>query len=105
MEIFFKNNDLKRVAIYGYGKIGKMLHYELSRTEGVDVVAVIDKNHSNLSASVPIIGPDDMVPQNDIVLVTVSDYYSVKKLLQEKCKKIISFKEFLEGYAFEIVGT
>ena len=58
------------VAIYGFGKIGRMIVQEL-RDSNITVKYVIDKNADKFKVDVPIITYEDIKEQVDLVIVTV----------------------------------
>lgn len=75
-----KENSTKRVAIYGYGKYGKMLYSELLR-KGVPVTCIIDQKADNIHEGVSVVTLDNVKEKLDIVIVTtvLADVNLVKR--------------------------
>ena len=65
-----KENRMKRIAIYGFGKYGKMLYREMKKQK-IPVACIIDQNAGKISENVPACTLDDLQESLDIVIVTV----------------------------------
>lgn len=93
---FFTENNVKSVAIYGYWMIGPRLHSELNNI-GVLVDYIIDRNASNIWASVAVLSPEDDLPQVDMIVVTPFLYYEeICEKLEKKCScPIVSIEDLI----------
>ena len=98
------SNDLKRIAIYGYGILGKAFLAELENSS-IEVVCVADKNFKNIHINVPTVSPDS-IPDCDAVIITVVNYYDdIEKELLNKCHyPIISLEDIVYGVGYKIYG-
>ncbi len=67
---FFKSREYKKVAIYGKGKIGKHIYYELLGSN-TDVLYFVDKN-SDMEDEIRCFAPDDELPVCDCIVVSVT---------------------------------
>lgn len=97
---YFENNNFNRIAIYGAGDLGKLLYHELF-CSGVNVVCMIDKNAEYLSADCPVLGLEDIIPEVDVIVVTVA--YSFDIIREDMRKKvscpIVSLEDIIfDGY-------
>ena len=85
-----------RIIIYGYGRLGKILHKEISNS-GLEVVCVIDKAASSEnSCEVPVCEPDAMLPPCDVIIVTVVTEYNEIKKQYNRVQPVISFADMIE---------
>ena len=66
-----KDNAMKKIAIYGFGKYGKMLYGEMLK-QGVPVTCVIDQNADKMSGDVLFLTLNDLRESLDLVIVTVA---------------------------------
>lgn len=65
---FCQTNKIKNVAIYSYGKYGKLLEKMLKDTD-ITLQYVIDINKSELKSVVPMYSLDDELPPVDAVVI------------------------------------
>lgn len=86
--LHIKENQTKRIAIYGFGKYGKMLYGEMQK-HGVPIVCIIDQNANKLSENVGVCTLENLHDKLDIVVVTVAtDINPIRtrcQMLNEKC--------------------
>lgn len=76
---FFDENHIKSVAVYGMGKIGKHLKYELEKA-GIAISYVIDEGENVVYGKEEHYNLRDRLPTVDIVVVTpVYEYEEIKK--------------------------
>ena len=98
LESFFELHELRNIAIYGWGKIGKLLYDELEHTT-ISVDYIIDK-YCNVDYHVQIKrSVDENVIKNiDAVVITpVWDLNSiVDKLREEGIDRMISVEEIID---------
>lgn len=82
---FFYNNGLKRIAIYGMGKVGRMLLDEFHNTD-IQVLYAVDRKAEFMNEKIDIYSPEDILPKADAIVITVADYNEVvKQLKTEEC--------------------
>lgn len=89
---YFDENNIKSVAIYGMGKIGKHLKYELEKA-GIAISYVIDVGEDVIYGKEEHYTLKDRLPMTDIVIVTpVYEYEAIKgKILHNNSKlKVVS---------------
>ena len=93
---YFERKNWLHVAIYGFMALGNHLLCELGKTD-VKVEIIIDRRNELVCPGVRIIGPDEDIPDVDVVVVTpVYDYDDIKKTLESKTKaKIISIEDLI----------
>lgn len=83
---YLTQKDYKRVAIYGYGMLGKHLVYQLEKTN-FKVSYVIEKDKTKSTAGITLYSLDEELPSVDAVIVTVLyDYDKIRSTLQNKVK-------------------
>lgn len=102
LEKWLIQNDIKQIAIYGYGILGKVLLSEL-KDSSIEVISIIEKNYTRIYADVPVVSIDD-VPQVDAVIVSVVNYYDeIENDLLLRCKcAIISLEDVIYGVGLDI---
>ena len=88
-----KYNQAKRIAIYGFGKYGKLLYKEMQKRE-IPVACIIDQNADKLAGDIGVCTLDDLHESLDIVIVTVAVDMGV---IRERCQ---SFNE--DCYVFSL---
>ena len=64
-----KENNAKKIAIYGYGKYGKMLYGELIKM-GLLITCIIDQNADNIHEKIAAYSLENLKEKLDIVIVT-----------------------------------
>lgn len=86
----------KRVAIYGYGVLGKHLYAELE-SSSVQVDYVMDRRRDKIHVNTAVYALSDELPETDVVLVSIPYYFSeVFTQLREKgIKNIVSLATVL----------
>ena len=83
----------KNIAIYGLGMLGRHLLKELLYAQ-INIIYGIDQNANNLKFDIPIYSPSEILPEADIVVVTViCDYHSIAAQLKAKGIKTIACLE------------
>ena len=93
---FFRENNYKTIAIYGYAEFGQRLHDEL-RGSGVEVKYIIDKNVDRVWADIDVYGLDEQYPEVDVIIVTALFYYEeIEDELLDRVKyPIISIEDVI----------
>lgn len=98
LQKFFDDNEMKTVAIYGFGALGQRLYEDLKKLD-VEVVYGIDKNASNIHMdSLRVVTLNEELEAVDAVIVTpVQFFYEIEAELEKKIKTdIISLEDVVE---------
>lgn len=69
---YFKRNNYRKIAIYGFNFVGETLEREL-RDSGIKIDYIIDRNAEYMYAPVKLISPKEKYNHVDIMVVTVYD--------------------------------
>ncbi len=96
---FFKENDIHRVVVYGYGRIGKILCDEIKKNDSVELTAIIDKNYKAIDCDGSVISPDDEIPEHDMLVSTYTDTNYVRNKLGGRSSNIVGIDELLMGFS------
>lgn len=93
---YFKRKGYQNIAIYGMGYIGQTLVKELKGTD-IIVKYAIDKKANELCSDLPVITPDSVFPEVDVMVVTpVTFFNEIKKNLSSRGRcPIVSIKDLL----------
>ncbi len=96
---YFDENNIKTVALYGYGDIGVNL-CELLLNSGIVVSYVIDNNSRYIYSDLPLYSMNDNLPYVDAVLVTllenvVSVYKELEKKIDLNRSKLIDIEDLV----------
>ena len=84
IESYFIKNNLRRIAIYGMSTVGMRLLKEL-KNSSVEVIYGIDRNAENIYCELKIVTVDEVLPEADVVIVTlVKGYDKICELLSGK---------------------
>ncbi len=99
MEEYFKQNEIRTIAIYGMGEVGNCLYEELKNTS-IEVKYAIDKNEMNTYSPIQVYGIEDGLPDVDAIIITAVFAFDeiMEKLNMVTDMNIIS----LEDVIFEI---
>lgn len=96
---YLKEKNKKKIAIYGFGILGKHLLHEAQKT-GIEVVYGIDKRSARLDLDILFLDWEDKqnLPDVDLLIVTaISDYELIEKEICEVREyPIISLEEIIE---------
>ena len=96
IKTFFDRNEYNSIAVYGMGRLGEVLCDYLVQ-EGLGLLFCIDCNPDYVFYDIPVYHVDDVIPNADIVIVTVMDE-KVKELLQQKkIGDAIMIEDFLKS--------
>lgn len=80
---YFRKYGYRRVAIYGMGKLGRHLLYELRRS-GIEVPYGIDRNYEGITSEIPLYGPGQQMPETDAVVITnTGEYGEISEILDQ----------------------
>lgn len=74
----FLSNDIKKIALYGYGIYGKKIKKQLEKS-GIEVEYIVDKRASEIMIDVPIYTLKDEIPKTEHLLITAvgTNYYEI----------------------------
>lgn len=101
---FFYKYGYQKVAIYGMGRLGKHLLYELKKG-GISVIFGIDQNGGEgiRETEVEIYRPGQKMPDADAVVITVTDQYAkISSMLSEKMAcSMITIEEIIQEVVME----
>lgn len=70
-------SEWRKIAVYGYGIVGKLLVEELSKANFY-VPFIIDRKKGELSVSIPIFTLFEVLPQCDVIIVTTNNLSEIK---------------------------
>lgn len=83
-----KENQTKKIAIYGFGKYGKLLYEEMLK-HGISVACIIDQNAGKISEDVLACTLETLQEKLDIVVVTIATDINIIRtrcqILNENC--------------------
>lgn len=87
--IYFEDNLIHSIAIYGLGAIGKRLVEELSQ-EKIEILYGIDRNAADLHIEgLTVKTLEDDLPKVDAIVVTPISFYEIEKDIYKKMGKDI----------------
>ena len=94
---YFCNNNIKSIAIYGFGNFGRHLYWELAQSD-IEVKYIIDRQGKNINAELPVYLPDDVLPECDVIVVsTFWVFNQIRDILGDN-KKLIPLDEIILLY-------
>lgn len=98
---YFKENDIKKIAIYGAGQLGQLLYDELKDTE-VEIKYFIDQQAENLNmyCDEKVVTIKEVPQQETVDAIIVTAYYFFDDILKELDKSgvdidIISLEDII----------
>lgn len=94
---FFRERDIKEIAVYGYGNIGRHLVTQLLQLD-VSVKYVIDKRKDGtITNNIPCYQLSDNIPNVDMIVITpICEYQKIECALKEiSSAKIISVEDII----------
>lgn len=97
LEQFFKGKNIKEIAVYGYGKIGRHLVAQLSDSN-IHINYVIDKRKDSMIAdNIPCYQLSDHLPAVDAIVVTpICEFSEIRnKLRKVTSTEIISMEDII----------
>lgn len=85
LKIYLESLDIKTVAVYGYGDVGKILIDYLLEV-GIKISYIVDKNADQV-INYCIYKPEDNLPCVDMMVVSIiDDLYTITGLMEKKIK-------------------
>ncbi len=96
LEVYFKKEGYKKIAIYGMSFVGETLLNELKDT-GIQVAYGIDQNADMIYADVDVVTVEDNLEEVDAVVVTAITFFDeIEEMLAGKVScQIISLEDIL----------
>jgi len=86
---YFADNNFDKVAIYGFGEIGKRLWEELSYNSEIEVLYAIDKR-IKIHPTLRIYSLEDELPEVDVIVVSVNyTFEEVRQMLEKKANAMV----------------
>lgn len=98
LEKYFVENNIKTIAIYGFGEVGKRF-YEDMKNSNIDILYIIDQNADTITEEIPVIKKTDVLEKVDALVVTATYYFDeIEGEMSEKVDSpIISLEEIIYG--------
>lgn len=95
---WLEKHQIRQIAIYGYGYLGKHLLHELTLS-GRKVNYILDKNKKVSQKSVPVFHSLENIPVSEIIIVTAVAYFEEiqENLKQYTSAKIVSLEKILDN--------
>lgn len=96
VEQYFFDHGYKKVAIYGMAKMANHLIRELESSD-VEIVYGIDRNSDMIYGKFPVISPESVFPDADVIVITPTiEYEEIESDLQKKVKcSIVSLEDVI----------
>lgn len=96
VELFLEEHKCCKVAIYGYGYIGKTLFEKLQNSD-IEVSYVIDRNAKYIEKNILAYEMGDELPQIDAIIVTLIENEAkiVEQLINKTGAKVWTIKEVI----------
>lgn len=93
-----RKNNAKRIAVYGYGYLGRTLLENLKK-EGLSVICIIDKNAAFLHTDVKCVDLQMLQEKIDVVIITImtDNRMQLEERLHEKSEADIVWLEDMIG--------
>ncbi|MBO5178259.1 MAG: aldo/keto reductase [Lachnospiraceae bacterium] len=98
LEPYFKYKGFGVMAVYGIGEIGELLIQEIKNYKTVRIEYGIDKKAKILVKDIPLVEPDDVLQEVDVVVVTPTfDFENIERQLRSKINcPIVSLDEIIK---------
>ena len=96
---FLRKNHVKAIGIYGLGRLGKdLVEYVHAYVDSCEIVFTMDKAAKKDIYDIPLLSPEDTVPDCDIIISTVVGMHrEIRDLLQHRTTtEIVSFEEIID---------
>jgi hypothetical protein len=96
---YFQKNNLRHIAVYGYGRLGERLVNELVNSKD-EVKCVIDKRKIKSMYPFPFITPNMDMQEIDVIVLTIVQYPEsmIKELSDKYNCKVISLEDIFNWY-------
>lgn len=93
---YFCKRNIKEIAVYGYGSVGRHLVTQLLKSD-VNVKYVIDKRVGDKENGIERYLPTDKIPEVEAIVVTpVAEYQEIEEKLQRRFSgEIISVEDIV----------
>lgn len=95
IENYFLDRGFCKVAVYGMGDLGNLFLRELQKSGNVKIIYGIDKNAGAIISEIPIVKPECVDNESDVVVVTILEEFETIKssLTLYTNAKIISLED------------
>lgn len=80
-KMMLEERGIKTVAIYGYGDLGRKLHYQLGK-ENIEVKYAIDQYVGNVKNGIKVYRKEEELPEADVIIVTAYEANSIRDELR-----------------------
>lgn len=79
---YLTRNDIRNIAIYGCGDIGKLCCDELLESEEINIIELIDRKVIGTYKNIPIVAPSQISSKVDAVLITpIPSYLEIANVM------------------------
>lgn len=92
---FFILNEMRTIAIYGYGIVGKRLEKELA-DKGMQVAFAVDQNSAKKDSPISIYSLDDELPKYDVMVVTAGNADDIRKRIGGNRNTVIELRDVFD---------
>lgn len=92
---FFSQNNIGKIAIYGYGVVGKRLEQELENSD-VQIMFAVDQNAEKKVASIPIYSIKDNLPSYEILVVTTGNADEIRAMIGGNRDTVIELLDIIQ---------
>lgn len=98
LEKYFIDNNIKTIAIYGFGEIGKRFYEEMKKSN-IDVLYIVDQSVDSVKGEIPVLRKTDILEKVDALVVTATYYFDeIEGEMSGKIDfPIISLEEVIYG--------
>lgn len=98
LELYLTSEGIRRVAIYGMGKLGEQLLQEL-KSSRIELAYAIDQNVDGIIEGITIYQPDDRLDEVDAIIVTPTwAFDTISDMMKAKVScRIISLEDVVFG--------
>lgn len=93
---WFTDRNIDKIAVYGYGIMGRHLINELIQTD-VKVCYLIDQNKSNINVDIPVYTPSEKLPEVDLIVVAAYYYFEDIKNGLASDMKVVPLDEIIHS--------
>ena len=76
IDVFLHKYKVETLAVYGYGRLGRLLVKQLRQSNLVNLAYVVDQNKTCVDYDIPFFLADDSLHDVDMVIVTSVYYYN-----------------------------
>lgn len=98
LEKYFIDNNIKTIAIYGFGEIGKRFYEDIKKSS-INVQYVVDQSADTIKDEIPLLKKTDVLEKVDALIVTATYYFDeIEGEMSQKIDfPVISLEEIIYG--------